>query len=67
LKSLEEIIQEVLDNDHGADLNRTITAHVKGYVYSRLIDKATDTAGTDYRLGYEDGIREAARWLLREV
>jgi hypothetical protein len=67
LKTLEQIIQEVLDNDHGVDLARTLAAHVRGHLYAALLDRATDSAGTDYRLGYEDGIRESARWMLRAV
>lgn len=67
MKTLEQVIQEVLDNGHSTDLNRILAAHVRGHMYSRLLDRATESAGTDYRLGYEDGIRESARWILREA
>lgn len=67
VKTLEDTIEEVLSHCGGnrAEVAKTIAAHVRGHFYVLLLDRATETAGTDYRMGYEDGIRESARWVLR--
>ena len=67
VKTLEDTIDEVLSHCGGnrQEVAKTIAAHVRGHFYSALMDRATEAGGTDYRLGYEDGIRESARWVLR--
>lgn len=68
MDNLEKVIHSVYMNHTDAeDIWVAIAREVRTYLYYAMLSRASAVAGTDYRLGYEDGIKESARWLLGDA
>lgn len=68
MDKLESVVYNTYMNHTDAeDVWVAIAREVRNYLYEAMNGRASATAGTDYRLGYEDGIRESARWLLGDA
>lgn len=68
MDKLESVIYNTYKNStETEDVYVTVAREVRKYLYEAMSARASATAGTDYRLGYEDGIRESARWLLGDA
>lgn len=64
------MIKETLEKQTGGwegNLPAVLAAKVRMELHTLLLERAQETSGTDYRLGYEDGIRESARWVVRDA
>lgn len=68
MDNLEKVIHDVYMNHTDAeDIWVGIAREVRNYLHDTMLSRASAVAGTDYRLGYEDGIKESARWLLGDA
>ena len=64
------MIKETLKKQTGGlegNLPAVLAAKVRQELHVMLLDRAQEATGTDYRMGFEDGIRDTARWVLRDA
>lgn len=68
MNKLEAVIYKVYMEDASPeDIWITIAREVRKYLYEEMNARVSTIVESDYRLGYEDGIRESARWILGDA